>query len=526
MGDNKQKYKCSECESLFPSDSSLRYHIEKDHQNIRWSCDKCDKVLFTKSGLREHVRSAHEKMRFKCDICGVTNRTERAIRKHKTTVHDKITRYSCQHENCGFKSYDQASLNNHVKMVHEGNKKKDKCKICGKEFSSMSWHMAKVHTDIRHSCNQCEKSYITRTHLDEHITRFHGAKNLKCPEEKCLYRTSFNKYLEKHINYMHKEQKPSFSCTYCNHKSTSKSGLQRHITFKHLKPSKQNCDICQKPVRSIEKHKLRKHSEIRPNTFQCDKCEKSFPELGYLRSHKIRHKGINYYCEHCGMKFMSISGRQSHIERIHEKTLKFTKCTECDYSTQYPGHIIRHFERLHTDNRQKIPCSKCAYVAKSDRDIKIHIDAVHEKIRIKCDLCEKDFARRPALYLHKQKVHKGVDKSEQCSICDKKLSSKSKLKRHISDIHLKLKPFECPTCEYKATAKEMLNNHIKAIHEGVKFKCSYCDYKTSFKSNVGKHEESAHSGKQFQCEFCSYSTTHRQTLANHRKAKHTENNKV
>ena len=128
-----------------------------------------------------------------------------------------------------------------------------------------------------------------------------------------------------------------------------------------------------------------------------------------------------------------------------------------------------------------------------------------------------------ALILHRQKMHEGVDKSVHCSICEQKLSSKSKLKRHINDTHLKLKPFECPSCKYKATTMLILNMHIKAMHEGIKFQCTFCDYKTSFKSNVGKHEESKHSGKKFQYDFCSYSTTIRQSLSNHRKAKHREN---
>ena len=200
------------------------------------------------------------------------------------------------------------------------------------------------------------------------------------------------------------------------------------------------------------------------------------------------------------------------------------KCTECDYES-FHG-IKNHYDRHHSTTRPQFPCPKCSYIAKQNCDLKAHFNAVHEKVRIKCELCEKDFARGPALILHRQKVHEGVDKSVQCSICEQKLSSKSKLKRHINDTHLKLKPFECPSCKYKATTMIILNTHIKAMHEGVKFQCTFCDYKTSLKSNVGKHEESKHSGKKFRCESCSYSTTIRQSLNSHRKAKHTENNKV
>ena len=186
--------------------------------------------------------------------------------------------------------------------------------------------------------------------------------------------------------------------------------------------------------------------------------------------------------------------------------------------------IKKHYNRYHRIIKPQFPCQKCSYIAKEKGDLKTHFKSVHEKIRIKCEICDKDFARGPGLILHRQKVHEGIDKSAQCSICEQKLASKGKLKRHINDIHLKLKPFECPSCKYKATNKPMLNNHVKAMHEGVKFNCSFCDYKTSFKSNVGKHEESVHSGRRFQCESCSFSAANRQTLSKHRKSKHTENN--
>jgi hypothetical protein len=46
-----------------------------------------------------------------------------------------------------------------------------------------------------------------------------------------------------------------------------------------------------------------------------------------------------------------------------------------------------------------------------------------------------------------------------CDICNKIFSSKSKVKRHKNNIHLKLKPYECNKCGFKCSQKENLKVH-------------------------------------------------------------------
>ena len=63
----------------------------------------------------------------------------------------------------------------------------------------------------------------------------------------------------------------------------------------------------------------------------------------------------------------------------------------------------------------------------------------------------------------------------KCGICDKYLSEKGKLNKHIASIHEKKKPFKCDTCNYTCAQKSHLNSHVASVHERKKpFKCMIC----------------------------------------------------
>ena len=81
----------------------------------------------------------------------------------------------------------------------------------------------------------------------------------------------------------------------------------------------------------------------------------------------------------------------------------------------------------------------------------------------------------------------------KCGICDKYLSEKGKLNKHIASIHEKKKPFKCDTCDYRCSQKSSLTKHITFVHEGKKpFKYEACDYSFSEKGSLKKHAASVH----------------------------------
>ena len=54
-------------------------------------------------------------------------------------------------------------------------------------LANLEWHVKKIHTLIRHKCNKCEKEYIAKHHLDEHVKSVHEEKNIECLKENCNF---------------------------------------------------------------------------------------------------------------------------------------------------------------------------------------------------------------------------------------------------------------------------------------------------------------------------------------------------
>jgi uncharacterized Zn-finger protein len=55
--------------------------------------------------------------------------------------------------------------------------------------------------------------------------------------------------------------------------------------------------------------------------------------------------------------------------------------------------------------------------------------------------------------------------SPKCKICEKILSNKSNLRKHIKEVHEKLKPFECLHCKKGFGVKQHLTYHLYSVHE-------------------------------------------------------------
>lgn len=62
----------------------------------------------------------------------------------------------------------------------------------------------------------------------------------------------------------------------------------------------------------------------------------------------------------------------------------------------------------------------------------------------------------------------------QCTMCEKWVSSKEELKRHMKR-HTD-QPMKCPYCDKMSPNRLALNCHVKGVHEyQAIFKCNLCD---------------------------------------------------
>ncbi len=124
--------------------------------------------------------------------------------------------------------------------------------------------------------------------------------------------------------------------------------------------------------------------------------------------------------------------------------------------------------------------------------------------------------------LHEKNHNK---ESVKCHYCDKELSDKSCLNRHILAKHKsENKKFKCEECDKTFTTYQQFKIHQTThIKKESKYVCDLCQYVSSSDENLQTHKEYIHFGRTDYCpvEDCNYSTKTRYELPRHMK-KHKE----
>jgi hypothetical protein len=165
-------------------------------------------------------------------------------------------------------------------------------------------------------------------------------------------------------------------------------------------------------------------------------------------------------------------------------------CSQCSYSSKELKYLNRHIKYVHTEALD-ISCPHCDYVSVFPSHTKRHVASVHDKIGLqKCSQCSYTNFRADTLVRH-VRTHTGV-KTHKCPQCDYAAISSSYVKRHISDVHLKLRGHKCPQCDYCSTRKANLEEHYKTQHDTGHEKCIYCGYTSLAQVDMMSHLRVVH----------------------------------
>lgn len=152
---DRRAFKCEQCFKSFTRKYRLNQHMQRMHfgkppKCVPIDCPKCGKILQHKSHLNRHLElhcNDDENVMDKpyaCDVCGKSFGTLKALGTHNLSMHSEIS-------------------------------ERHKCNICDKGFIYRRYledHMAK-HTEIRSTCPYCPKTYKYRTALFDHYKKCH-----------------------------------------------------------------------------------------------------------------------------------------------------------------------------------------------------------------------------------------------------------------------------------------------------------------------------------------------------------------
>ena len=134
----------------------------------------------------------------------------------------------------------------------------------------------------------------------------------------------------------------------------------------------------------------------------------------------------------------------------------------------------KHFEPLETNEKKtEVPfvkekhCKSCDKSFKKNIYLKRHIAQVHDKIKnTKCFQCNKTFFHHQDLKIHTMAVHDKI-KNFKCKSCEKTFSQKGNMKTHYETRHLGIRNFKCNLCTETFTQNQYLQNHFKRLHSKI-----------------------------------------------------------
>jgi Zinc finger, C2H2 type len=227
-----------------------------------------------------------------CDLCKFKTCLKNYIVKHMVNIHvpRQLVRYNC--DKCSSSFTSQQAADYHEKKFHTNipkTYKMEHCHICDKNFKSkfaLKTHNALKHEPGNFECTKCDKKFVFKPHLENHILSEHSEK-VTCHVCGVLSRPGI--FFAAHM-VSHRSKLCSFEG--CN-KMIGVRYMKKHIEVAH-QPLHLQCPRCPSVFKTTAN--FRRHFQIQhkrdPLVCKVCGCGYKVQRKKYLGEHYMRHKGI------------------------------------------------------------------------------------------------------------------------------------------------------------------------------------------------------------------------------------------
>nr|CAI5835590.1 unnamed protein product [Callosobruchus analis] len=552
IGDNRVTSTCIYCDKTFVRKETLDEHILKTHPDFIASvsrkvheCTECTFKTISNSQFRRHMVT-HSGVTITCIYCNKTFIRKDSLEDHIVKRHPdfiaSVSRKVHECTECTFKTISNSQFRRHM-VTHSDNV--HTCIYCNKTFvrkETLDDHIVRTHPDFIasvsrkvHECTRCTYKTVRTSNLKEHIMANHPdiAGCIYCNKIFVRKRTLDDHIVKRHPDFITSVSRKVHECTKCTYRTVSINHLKEHITVNHPDIVR-HCIYCNKTFagkRSFDAHVIKIHPDliasVSSKIHECAHCSYKTVMANVLKEHILaKHRYCGYTCMHCSTAFKTDYSLNEHIIKKHPKfiasiTRKIHACTKCTFKTVYTSsfqcHLLKHPETAATC----VHCNK-SFLSKSlldDHIVKKHpsfICSVTSKIR-ECTKCSYKTTIAGDLKKH---MVQHPDKRRTCSHCNAAFTKQEFLNEHILQIHpqftasISRKIHKCTTCDFNTTILTEFKRHQLKHTDRNSNICVHCNKSFLNKTLLDDHIVKKHpsfiysvTSKIRECTKCSYKTT-------------------
>ena len=288
---------------------------------------------------------------------------------------------------------------------------------------------------------------------------------------------------------------------------------------------------------------------------KCNKCRKKI--LDHFKHHHVLHAHCEVclyesktsedarfwdkVCKICGKKYENKHLKEVHILK-HDKN-KMQTCEYCDKhfvsKYTYRRHLIEQhdihqhanngpYDGTRDDENFKYRCTICMKEFKYERNVYAHMYSIHYKhFACECKICGRNITSKSNLKRHLSEQHDFIDIGREvpreslqifpCDICMKQFKRKTTLIEHMEIHKEKRTRYQCDQCEETFYSVKNLRSH-KNLHsnEWKVYPCNICKAEFLRSANLKEHMKTHVLQRQeFKCRKCSKIFLAQRTLTRH-----------
>ena len=285
-----------------------------------------------------------------------------SLYRHEDVIHFKLDAIYCEYPDCGYKTYNQMYLDEHITKHDNYAELSSQTIVCHYEgcdevfTDKKSWikHRNGIHRYLwKERCTHpgCGYMTVSKTNLKAHMTKHSKDRPFVCTMEGCGKRFKHEGTFKGHLK-IHEDK---FKCSFdgCDKTFESRPGLSTHMKSVHIRDRLYSCEWpgCEYETYSKSSHTI--HQNVHGlHKYVCDytNCNAKYKDNDTLKSHRFKKHGIGqgFECSWPGCDYKSVyKYKIKYHERIHTNERNYA-CTwpgcqyRCVCSSNLKGHMKIH----------------------------------------------------------------------------------------------------------------------------------------------------------------------------------------